>query len=543
MAFSGLAILIFLIAFIGIIAAKARHPGRWILGLGIGVAVVAFAVIGMFFVTRLHYARNVSVQGTVSTSAVHQIPQTVLSAPGYQLASESDNTEISAQVSIDSNGVSVRDDGQSVVIGNGSVTAGNAHQSIRVSDDGVVLEQSTAPRTRAPSAVRPGAKLAPSAPTAVPAPVSASDEWIDAGQADFEADVYPSERSAAVAGARQVAKSWDRVLPAGQEPTQVLVSGDSELEPGVVAAVIQTLRAKLGDSRVEIDKSSQEKAAQHYDLLADPYYGRNQGNAATSSAPARLEADATVRLTVTGDFSYARGGRGVSPSVKKDGNITLTLIDPAGKRPHTHTTTFVNEPWVEGGVDRAAQRPGEEMLVARSKRLCPTQSEAEQQAIAEAARNIIPLVRTRLERLEAENSNEPSSGLTILRQTRSDPDLFEGLCAQMNRGTGVLDQFTQRLRRPYGDVWQHAVLVDASDQRITAYAQTFLPQIIQERSAVRQWRASWMRTAVAFVLLITLIAVVYAFLNAATRGYYTWMLRGTMVLLVLAGAVLLLLIA
>jgi hypothetical protein len=217
------------------------------------------------------------------------------------------------------------------------------------------------------------------------------------------------------------------------------------------------------------------------------------------------------------------------------------LTGPAGKR--THTVGFSNKPWVEGGIDRASQQPGQELMVSRSKRLCPTRSEAEQQAIAEAARNLMPLVRTALDRLEADSSNEPSPGLAVVRQTRSDPDLFEGLCAQMRRGSGVKDQFTQQLRRPYGDVWQHAVLVDASDRQTTSYAQTFLPQIIQEQRAVRQWRASWMRTAVALGLLVALIAVVYAFLNAATRGYYTWMLRGSMVLLVLAGAVLLLLMA
>lgn len=366
---------------------------------------------------------------------------------------------------------------------------------------------------------------------------SVTDEWIDAGQADFEADVYPSERSAAVALARKAIKSWDRVLPGGQEPTQILIRGDSELEPAVVPAVLQALRAKLGDDRVEMDKSPQEAQIEEVErVLVSP-----------GSAPSLPQADATVRLAIGGNFSYVGGrdvigsfsysdGRGgvVTPQ-KRNGTIELVLSGPAGKS--THTAPFVNKPWVEYGIDRASQVSGQERMVARSKRLCPTQGEAEQQAIAEAARNLVPLVRTALERLQASSYSE-----TIL-QVRSDPELIDGIVAQMRIGTGVKDQFAQQLRRTYGDVWQHAVLIDASDRQITGYAQTFLPQIIQQQKTALRTRESWARTIVGVALLTVLIVVVYAFLNAATRGYYTWILRGSMVLLVLGGAVLLLLMA
>jgi len=44
-------------------------------------------------------------------------------------------------------------------------------------------------------------------------------------------------------------------------------------------------------------------------------------------------------------------------------------------------------------------------------------------------------------------------------------------------------------------------------------------------------RSSWARMFLSVLGLLVLITVVYAFLNAATKGYYTWSLR-------LAGAVL-----
>lgn len=370
---------------------------------------------------------------------------------------------------------------------------------------------------------------------------SVTDEWIDAGQADFEADVYPSERSAAVALARKAIKSWDRVLPDGQEPTQILIRGDSELEPAVVPAVLQALRAKLGDDRVEMDKSPQEAQIEEVErVLVSP-----------GSAPSLPHADATVRLAIGGNFSYVGGrdvigsfsysdGRGgvVTPQ-KRNGTIELVLSGPAGKS--THTAPFVNKPWVEYGIDRASQVSGQERMVARSKRLCPTQGEAEQQAIAEAAKNLVPLVRTALERLESSRGSQSNRGVIALQQHRPDPELYERIRAELHRGTGVDDQFTQHIRRPYGDVWQHALLLNASDAQITAHAAAFLPAIVQQHRAQALVRESWLIRAASLILLTVLITVVYGFLNAATRGYYTWMLRGSMVLLVLGGAVVLLL--
>ncbi|HPD30633.1 MAG TPA: hypothetical protein PLL20_11600 [Phycisphaerae bacterium] len=457
-----------LIALAGLVVLILGNRGarRVLAGLAIGVAVVVvFGLLAMFW----------------GRSSVHYSTSspTLFSEAVYPPEDEAMESHAVRGVTIGSNGVVVREGSSSIVVnGNG---------------------------------------------------VSVTDEWIDAGQADFEADVYPSERSAAVALARKAIKSWDRVLPGGQEPTQILIRGDSELEPAVVPAVLQALRAKLGDDRVEMDKSPQEAQIEEVErVLVSP-----------GSAPSLPEADATVRLAINGNFSYVHGGRGVIPSQKRNGTIELVLSGPAGKS--THTAAFVNKPWVEYGIDRAAQVSGRQPMVARSKRLCPTRGEAEQQAIAEAAKNLVPLVRTALERLESSGASQSNRGAIAIQQRRPDPELYEKIRAELLRGTGVDDQFTQHIHRPYGDVWQHALLVDGSDGQITAYAQTFLPQIVQQQKTALRIRKSWARTIVGLALLTVLIAVVYAFLNAATRGYYTWLLRGSMVLLVLGGAVVLLL--
>ncbi|MDM8006294.1 MAG: hypothetical protein QUV05_09130 [Phycisphaerae bacterium] len=560
-----------------------RSARRVLAGLVIGiVVVVALGLLAMLVVkTGVHY----------STSS-----PSLFSGATYPPEDEAMESHAVPGVTVGSNGVVVREANRSIVVNGNGVSVTDGGQAINVSRNGVVVQQNGADRSLSPSTAdreqaarevarvaeevravadevramsshagsRPAGALTRKPPVApdpaaaprpdvvaespvVPQPGesavtgSVTDEWIDAGQADFEADVYPSERSAAVALARQAIRSWDRVLPDGQEPTQILIRGDSELEPAVVPAVLQALRAKLGDDRVEMDKSPQEAQIEEVErVLVSP-----------GSAPAQLEADATVRLAIGGNFSYV-GGRGVIGSFgysdgrggvvtseKRNGTIELVLSGPAGKS--THTAPFVNKPWVEHGIDRASQVSGQERMVARSKRLCPTRGEAEQQAIAEAAKNLVPLVRTALERLESSRVSQSNRGVIALQQHRPDPELYERIRAELNRGTGVDDQFTQHIRRPYGDVWQHALLVNASDAQITAHAAAFLPSIVQAQRTQALVRESWFIRAASLILLTVLITVVYGFLNAATRGYYTWMLRGSMVLLVLGGAVVLLL--
>ncbi len=591
--------ILLLVGLIGLVALILgnRSARRVLVGLVIGVGVVlALGLLAMLVVrTSVRYSTSSPslFSGTVlyppedEATESHAVRGVTVGSNGVVVR------EGSSSIVVNRNGVSVTDGGQAINVSrNGVVVQQNgadrslspstadrdqaAREVARVAEEvRAVADEVRAMSSHAgsrpaqalagkppvapvPPATPPGpvAPVSPAAPglLAAPGPAAAlrpgeaaatgsvTDEWIDAGQADFEADVYPSERSAAVALARKAIKSWDRVLPGGQEPTQILIRGDSELEPAVVPAVLQALRAKLGDDRVEMDKSPQEALIEEVErVLVSP-----------NSAPALPQADATVRLAIGGDFSYVggrdvigsfsysdgRGGIVVTPQ-KRNGTIELVLSGPTGKS--THTAPFDNKPWVEHGIDRASQLPRQERMVARSKRLCPSRGEAEQQAIAEAAKNLVPLVRTALERLESSRVSQSNRGVIALQQHRPDPELYERIRAELNRGTGVDDQFTQHIRRPYGDVWQHALLVNASDAQVTAHAAAFLPSIVQQHRAKALVRESWLIRAASLILLTILITVVYGFLNAATRGYYTWMLRGSMVLLVLGGAVVLLL--
>jgi hypothetical protein len=528
----------FLIGFVVLIAAS--RPARRVF-IGLGIAAVVFVTVGALalFTVRAHVGARRSAQTR----------PTLLTYPP-ELESDEVHTVDGVTIGNDK-GVVVRNGSRSITVNGRGVSMINGNQSIRVSSDGNVemnenvleSDPSAATADRHSRSDAKGSLPARLEPTVTPQPVestetgSATDEWIDASQADFEANSYPSERSAAVALVRLMTRSWEGVLPPGQEPDKVLVNEKSNLKPETVQAVLQALQKKLGDGRVEMDYSHRGEQIEAMQETIRQMYGPEP----PASAPAKTEPDTTVRVTVSGDFHNAATDRGRLIEEKRGNTVEVTLSGPAGKR--TRSASFVNKPWVEYGIDRAAQRPGQERIVSRSKRLCGTQSEAEREAIANAARDLLPLVRSALERLEANSKNGPSPGITLIRQTRQDDELFESICSQLKRGTGVWDQFSQQLRKDYGNVWQHAVLINASDAQITEHAQTFLPQVVQERTTAVWRHQAWMRTGVGIVLMTILIAVVYAFLNAATRGYYTWVLRGSMVVLVLAGAALLLFMA
>jgi hypothetical protein len=75
-----------------------------------------------------------------------------------------------------------------------------------------------------------------------------------------------------------------------------------------------------------------------------------------------------------------------------------------------------------------------------------------------------------------------------------------------------------------GKIWRQALLIDASAGKIEQLA-------LRKAVVARAMKMSLARMFFSVVGLLVLITVVYAFLNAATKGYYAWSLR-------IAGAVL-----
>ena len=98
----------------------------------------------------------------------------------------------------------------------------------------------------------------------------------------------------------------------------------------------------------------------------------------------------------------------------------------------------------------------------------------------------------------------------------------------------IVDRFTQNFDGRAGKIWRQALLIDASVGK--------LEELAHHKTVVaRAIKWSWARMFGSIAGLLTLITVVYAFLNAATKGYYAWSLR--IAGIVLAATVIILFVA
>jgi len=106
-------------------------------------------------------------------------------------------------------------------------------------------------------------------------------------------------------------------------------------------------------------------------------------------------------------------------------------------------------------------------------------------------------------------------------------DLMAGLDRLVQERTEslILDRFVQPLKRPYGTVYRSALLVTADRITINRLHQD-LQKAIADGQLVREARRRelfW--TAASALGLALVVFLLYALLNAGTKGYFAWPLR------------------
>ncbi|HTL29539.1 MAG TPA: hypothetical protein VL282_09960 [Tepidisphaeraceae bacterium] len=195
----------------------------------------------------------------------------------------------------------------------------------------------------------------------------------------------------------------------------------------------------------------------------------------------------------------------------------LTAVKPGPQRPQKLTVAFVEKPWA---ADSAAfmNSTRDAVLVGRSTSPCTSMSEAEASAYRAVTSSLLPLVRQQIIQQYAG------------KQFISDKDLADVIDSHVRAGRLTRDRFVQRFSRPYGDVWYQAVLVDISDARI----QPIVHSAVQftERRIQRI-----VGLIAAYLLLLVLVAGVYALLNWLTKGYFVWRLRFVAMTVIVMGLI------
>ena len=174
---------------------------------------------------------------------------------------------------------------------------------------------------------------------------------------------------------------------------------------------------------------------------------------------------------------------------------------------------FAEKPWIENFYGIWNDRPNTRLIIAKSTESCLTEAEANSQAMADACNQLTELLR-QTPRAQA----TPSLPRNVTANDILERDF-------------IVDRFVQSFEGRAGKIWRQALLLDASAGR--------LEELARHKAAVsREIKRTWAGMIASVVGLLALITAVYAFLNAATKGYYVWSLR--IAGIVLAAAVIIL---
>ncbi len=231
----------------------------------------------------------------------------------------------------------------------------------------------------------------------------------------------------------------------------------------------------------------------------------------------------SFRARLVRDF----GGVPSLQSIRPVPNTSLALIerDDRGRsvvdiRPSPATQTSPStmastKRWVDdwvGWVNSAGR--GTAFLRAVSTGPCISEPEAREQAIAQAARELKPIVLSQL--------------VQNLRTSSFDNALLEAVITDALRsGRLIVDQYLTRTNKPYGSLWTCYLLIDRSPLALDPVVQRVYKA---SQAHVTLEKTKWLSIAA----LAAVIVLLYAFLNAATKGYFVWRLRSVALLIAIA---------
>ncbi len=315
--------------------------------------------------------------------------------------------------------------------------------------------------------------------------VEAEDNW-----SAFLADVYPSAETAAEALSREL---LSKVWPDGKAPAGAAIRLSGGLGRPSLLRVAEKVRSFSGaQMALTIDEM---EAAVHKAALS-------------------------LTFNLHGDSS-------------KGATLEAARRDPDGNQ-ETRSVKVVEAAWAADFADfgRTASQP---YLLAQTHAPAASAQEAYDAALSDAAGQLDSLVRERV-RQALNRHPEGRSMTTPIGMTL--PDL--------RNGVGILDGFAQVFDRPYGKVYRQILLVDCSEGTVQGMARSVTKRMVGDAVAaervVEQQRWTWAKMAMSIAALVGLTILVYALLNAATKGYYSWVLRIVAVVLI-AGGILFVVIA
>jgi hypothetical protein len=319
--------------------------------------------------------------------------------------------------------------------------------------------------------------------------------WLPGIEDRFQADVYPSKRSAVRALGLRIDKPVRQVLE-GRAPSKIIIfEGSHGLAPKGRNLLTEFGQALAGNFPETEWVVAPETAAVH-------------------------EAEVGVRL----DFTDLDRQPAPSPGPWRQlsGTVQATVLAgeklaPEGRA--TAATRFAEKPWVEDFSGFLNAHPDAHFMLVRSTESCISEAQANSQAIHNACAHLTEVLVERLQR-------KPGPFARI----RGEWPPLRVSSAELLEGDFIVDRFVQSFDGTAGKIWRQALLIDASPDKLKRLA-------VQKAAQADVAKRTWAGMLFSVGGLLVLIIAVYTFLNAATKGYYVWSLRIAGIVLALIGAV------
>jgi hypothetical protein len=289
--------------------------------------------------------------------------------------------------------------------------------------------------------------------------------WSEGIENELAADVYPSKIAAIRELGRKINKSLPIVMeafPSLQEIEIFQNSQDSEL----VEEFRKVISQSNPDMKCKIvldNPASSENVMVIYFLINTDYDSLKQ--VSWQKNPNENITGGTIRANI---------------SVNQRQQVSVPV-------------NFVETPWVENFADFLNSQSNKQYIIARSAESCITPEEADRQTMDNAINQLGPMLLGFQNPFHLENK-----------------DIFE---------SGIIaDKFVQSFDGTAGKIWRQAILLDVSPDKLNRLAANIAGT---SRVKINQW----VKTILSIAGLFILITIVYAFLNAATRGYYSLTLK------------------
>lgn len=250
------------------------------------------------------------------------------------------------------------------------------------------------------------------------------------------------------------------------------------------------------------------------------------------------------------------------------GRVEATVY---GRRRSQHVNARWDEkPWADDGVRFASLAdPAMTWVVGRAGRPCASRAEAERLALADAAAQMVgrmnPLLpapaspsvppvppgpglpavpRAQINRPDNPFGSPAVAPVSARTPRQAEPSglNYQATLSALTGGQYVRDRSTRRYVRSYGDVWDAAVLVDASPANVAEIsrdaARLFRDAEWPAGAQRQERRVTVLSTIAAGGAMMAVIALLYAVVNALTKGYMVRRLRVVAAALLLGGVLL-----